>query len=55
MKKSTSLLVAIIVIVTTLNTTAQSGFSALIKSGPADATKLVDAYGEPLFKRGGSV
>ncbi|MGZ3751704.1 MAG: DUF6588 family protein, partial [Mucilaginibacter sp.] len=50
MKKSTSLLVAIIVIVTTLNATAQSGFSALIKAGPADATKLVDAYGEPLFK-----
>jgi len=29
---------------------AQDGFSALIKSGPADATKLVNAYGEPLFK-----
>src|SRR5882757_7664160 len=29
---------------------AQGGFSALIKSGPADATKLVNAYGEPLFK-----
>src|SRR6185503_19961176 len=26
------------------------GFSALIQSGPADATKLVNAYGEPLFK-----
>ncbi|OKS85297.1 hypothetical protein RG47T_0741 [Mucilaginibacter polytrichastri] len=29
---------------------AQSGFEQLIKSGPADATKLVDAYGKPLFK-----
>jgi len=27
-----------------------SSFSSLIQSGPADATKLVNAYGEPLFK-----
>lgn len=26
------------------------GFSALIQSGPADATRLAQAYGEPLFK-----
>lgn len=31
-------------------TKAQSGFDQLLKSGPADATKLVDAYGKPLFK-----
>jgi hypothetical protein len=31
-------------------TKAQSGFDQLLKSGPADATKLVDAYGRPLFK-----
>ena len=30
--------------------TGSGGFSALIQSGPADATKLVNAYGEPLFK-----
>lgn len=29
---------------------AQSGFDQLIKSGPADATKLTDAYAKPLFK-----
>lgn len=29
---------------------AQDGFDQLIKSGPADATKLVQAYAEPLFK-----
>src|ERR1700761_1790290 len=31
-------------------TKAQNGFDQLLKSGPADATKLVDAYGRPLFK-----
>lgn len=34
----------------TLSVKAQSGFDQLIKSGPADATKLVDAYANPLFK-----
>lgn len=31
-------------------TKAQGGFNILIKSGPQDATKLVNAYGKPLFK-----
>jgi hypothetical protein len=50
MKKIYTLLftVSVLFIVTAVN--AQDSFSALIKSGPADATKLVDAYGEPLFK-----
>ena len=34
----------------TITANAQNGFSALIKSGPADATRLVDAYATPLFK-----
>jgi len=29
---------------------AQNGFNQLIKSTPADATKLIQAYAEPLFK-----
>ncbi|RAJ33083.1 DUF6588 family protein [Pedobacter cryoconitis] len=29
---------------------AQTGFEQLIKAGPNDATKLVDAYGRPLLK-----
>ncbi|MCJ8210104.1 hypothetical protein MUY27_10320 [Mucilaginibacter sp. RS28] len=33
-----------------LTAKAQSGFDQLIKSSPADATKLIDAYAEPLFK-----
>ncbi|RFZ95115.1 hypothetical protein D0C36_06195 [Mucilaginibacter conchicola] len=33
-----------------LNSKAQSSFADLIKSGPADATKLIDAYSSPLFK-----
>jgi hypothetical protein len=34
---------------------AQGGsFSALIQSGPADATKLANAYGEPLFRAVGA-
>jgi hypothetical protein len=38
-----------------LSSQAQGGsFSALIQSGPADATKLANAYGEPLFKAVGT-
>jgi hypothetical protein len=50
MKKISTLLIAIIVLTTTFKATAQDGFSALIKAVPSDATKLVGAYGEPLFK-----
>ncbi len=53
MKRINTLLIAIILIALTLKATAQtdqSGFSGLLKAGPGDATKLVGAYGEPLFK-----
>lgn len=33
-----------------LKVKAQSSFADLIKSGPGDATKLIDAYSSPLFK-----
>jgi len=33
-----------------INAQAQNGFSELVKSTPADATKLINAYAEPLFK-----
>ncbi|MGN6640999.1 MAG: DUF6588 family protein [Mucilaginibacter sp.] len=50
MKKSLPLLVIIASVCITSKVSAQSGFSDLIKSGPGDATKLVNAYAEPLFK-----
>ncbi|MDB5015823.1 MAG: hypothetical protein JWQ84_655 [Mucilaginibacter sp.] len=39
-----------LVLFTTLTANAQSGFSEIIKVSPGDATKLIDAYGQPLFK-----
>ena len=58
MKKLYHLIFAAALIVTALNARAQSnnndngddGFNQLIRSTPADATKLVQAYAEPLFK-----
>lgn len=50
MKKTLPLLLMIASIGITSKTSAQSGFSDLIKSGPGDATKLVNAYANPLFK-----
>lgn len=53
MKKSLLPLFAVFFICIALKVNAQStgdGFSSLIRSGPADATKLVNAYAEPLFK-----
>jgi hypothetical protein len=50
MKKTYSLLALSILVFLSMHSKAQSGFSAIIKAAPADATKLVDAYGEPLFK-----
>jgi hypothetical protein len=50
MKRSCPLLIAIILTITSLRASAQNGFSDLIKSGPGDATKLLNAYAEPLFK-----
>jgi len=50
MKNKYPLLVAIIVLLSALKVSAQNGFSDLIRSGPADANRLVNAYAEPLFK-----
>ena len=50
MKKITPILIAIIVIMSTLKVNAQSGFDQLIKSSPGDATKLIQNFAEPLFK-----
>lgn len=53
MKKLYSLIIAALLTATALNTYAQSsndGFSQLIKSSPGDATKLLQAYAEPMFK-----
>jgi hypothetical protein len=48
MKKLSLLLIAVIFSVSLSK--AQDSFSGLIKAGPADATKLLNAYAEPLFK-----
>jgi hypothetical protein len=50
MKKLYPLLVAVLLVFITAGAKAQDGFSALIQAGPGDATKLVNAYAEPLFK-----
>jgi hypothetical protein len=50
MKRITPILIVFIVLVSTLTSSAQSALSNLIKSGPDDATKLLNAYAEPLFK-----
>ena len=56
MKKTLLLLLIVPFLCVTLKADAQSNnntgdnFSSLIISGPADATKLINAYAEPLFK-----
>lgn len=50
MKKIYYLVIITISLITIQKANAQSGFDQLIKSSPADATKLVQAYAEPLFK-----
>lgn len=53
MKKLYSLIIAALLLVPAVKTYAQNsddGFSQLIKSSPADATKLLQAYSEPMFK-----
>ncbi|NCD68540.1 DUF6588 family protein [Mucilaginibacter agri] len=41
---------ALFILLSAATVKAQGGFNILIKSGPQDATKLVDAYGLPFFK-----
>jgi hypothetical protein len=48
MKKLSTLLAVIIFMIARAQ--AQNSFSGLIKAGPADATKLINAYADPLFK-----
>jgi hypothetical protein len=50
MKKGYSLLTFILLIFLVSHANAQNSFSQLIQSGPADATKLFNAYAQPLFK-----
>jgi len=56
MKKFILPLLAVFLLAVSLNANAQSSnstgdsFSSLIQSGPADATKLINAYASPLFK-----
>jgi len=53
MKKNSALiktLLALSVFLLPLNLLAQEDVGGLFKSGPADATKLIDAYMRPLFK-----
>lgn len=52
MKKLYSLIIAALFVFPALKSNAQSddSFSQLIKSNSADATKLLHAYGEPMFK-----
>jgi hypothetical protein len=53
MKNLYPLIISVLMAFAALSAKAQSGgggFSALVQSGPADATRLVNAYGEPLFK-----
>ena len=50
MKKLYLSLVAFLLLFASLKVKAQNGFSDIIKVSPADATKLLTAYGQPLFK-----
>lgn len=50
MKKLYLSVVALCLIFSSLRVKAQDGIGELFKSGPSDATKLVQAYAEPFFK-----
>jgi len=50
MKKRLLLLFIALLTLPAINLKAQGSFEQLIKAGPADASKLVDAYGKPLLK-----
>jgi hypothetical protein len=50
MKKKHLVLVAFLLLFSTIKVNAQNGFSDIIRVAPADATKLLTAYGQPLFK-----
>lgn len=48
--KKRSLFSMMLLVITASTAMAQTGFEQLIKAGPADAEKLVNAYGTPLLK-----
>jgi len=50
MKKLYTVFIALILLSLAFRATAQGGFSDIIKVSPGDATKLIQAYGDPLFK-----
>ncbi|WP_428330262.1 DUF6588 family protein [Mucilaginibacter sp.] len=50
MNKFYATLIASSLLFSVIDAHAQDSFSGLIKSSPADATKLLNAYGMPLFK-----
>ncbi|KEQ31260.1 hypothetical protein N180_03160 [Pedobacter antarcticus 4BY] len=50
MKKGRLLIIAGLLLFSPGVLKAQNGFEQLLKAGPADATKLVEAYGKPLLK-----
>ena len=50
MRKLYSFIAAIFLVAASLTANAQDEFNELIKSSPADATKLLSAYADPLFK-----
>jgi hypothetical protein len=50
MKKTSCLIAVLLLFMAFTKVHAQGGFSEVIKVSPSDATKLISAYGEPLFK-----
>ena len=50
MKKLYTVFIALLLLSPAFKAKAQGGFSDIIKVSPGDATKLVQAYGDPLFK-----
>ncbi len=50
MKKRYTLFITFMLLAPAFKAHAQGGFSDIIKVSPGDATKLIQAYGDPLFK-----
>lgn len=50
MKTKLILILTVLLVAPVIRLKAQGGFEQLIKAGPGDATRLVEAYGNPLLK-----
>jgi len=50
MKKLYPLFIVLALICSSITASAQSGIADLLQTSPGNATKLIDAYGQPLFK-----